>query len=94
MNSNLFHNILNVVIIGLSMMTAGLLATGCTTLPTGAIECSKSFLDPAWTSFAIMVAGVVKVGVNLVRDGLKGLAAPQPPVVIAPKPTKPAGPVR
>ncbi|MFT2213067.1 hypothetical protein ACLJYM_14385 [Rhizobium giardinii] len=80
MNSNLFHNILNVVIALLGFVTAILLATGCTTLPGGAIECSKSFIDPTCTTIAIAVLGALKTVINILRDGLSGLVKPQPPI--------------
>ena len=35
MNSNLFHNIANIVMVVLAAATAALLATGCTSLPDG-----------------------------------------------------------
>lgn len=80
MNSNLFHNIANILMILLAAVTAGLIATGCTTLPTGALECSKSFIDVKYTTIAIMLLGVLKMVVNVARDGLGGLSKPQPPV--------------
>jgi hypothetical protein len=80
MNTNLIHNILNVVIALLGGITAFLLATGCTTLPTGQIECSASWISPTITSIAVLVLGVAKSVINVVRDGLAGLAKPQPPV--------------
>lgn len=80
MNSNLFHNIANILMIVLAAATAALMATGCTTLPTGVLECSKSFIDPQWTVIIIAGLGVLKMVVNLVRDGLAGLTKPQPPV--------------
>ena len=86
LNSNLFHNIANAATIGLAMLTAGLLATGCVTTALGVMDCSASFIDPTWSAVAIAVVGALKFGVNIVRDGFGGLAAPQPPVV---KPTKP-----
>lgn len=80
MNTNLFHNIANIVMIALAAATAALLATGCTSLTDGTLDCSGSFIDARWTSIAIMVIGVLKVVVNIGRDGLSGLAKPQPPV--------------
>ena len=80
MNSNLFHNILNVAIAVLGAVTAFLLATGCTQTAVGVLECSKSWIDPTYTTVAISVLGVVKVLVNVLRDGIGGLALPQPPV--------------
>ncbi|URK88672.1 hypothetical protein LP421_16955 [Rhizobium sp. RCAM05350] len=80
MNSNLFHNILNVVIALLGVVTAVLLATGCTTLPGGGLECSKSLISPEYTSIAIAGLGLLKTVINIVRDGPAGLVKPQPPV--------------
>lgn len=81
MNSNLFHNIANIVMIVLAALTAALLAIGCTTLETGALECSKAtFLRPEMLSIAVMVLGAMKVLVNIIRDGFGGLIKPQPPV--------------
>lgn len=80
MNTNLFHNIANIVMVALAAATAALLATGCTSLPDGTLDCSGSFIDARWTSIAIMAIGVLKVVVNISRDGLSGLAKPQPPV--------------
>ncbi|CAN7506663.1 hypothetical protein [Pararhizobium sp. LjRoot238] len=80
MNSNLFHNILNVIIALLGFVTAILLATGCTTLSGGEIECSKSVVDPTYTTIAIAVLGTLKTVINILRDGLMGLIKPQPPI--------------
>lgn len=80
MNSNLFHNILNVVIALLAALTAFLIATGCSTLPSGVMDCSKSWIGPEITSLAVMVLGVLKTVVNIFRDGFGGLIKPQPPV--------------
>jgi hypothetical protein len=80
MNTNLVHNILNVVIALLGGVTAFLLATGCTTLPTGQLECSASWISPTITSILVLVLGVAKSIINIVRDGVAGLAKPQPPV--------------
>lgn len=81
MNSNLFHNIANILMIVLAAVSAGLIATGCTALPTGVLECSQSFIDVKYTTIAIMALGVLKMVVNVLRDGLTGLTKPQPPVV-------------
>lgn len=80
MNTNAVHNILNVVIALLAAATAFLLATGCTTLPTGAIECSQSWISPVYTTAAITALGVLKSLINVVRDGFGGLLKKQPPV--------------
>ena len=80
MNSNLFHNIANVLIAVLAMLTAGLLATGCTQAVTGVLECSASWIDPVYTGMAIAALSGLKMIVNVARDGFGGLVKPQPPV--------------
>ena len=78
-NSNLVHNLINVVIILVSAITAGLSAWGCTSLPTGAIDCSASTIPPQYSGALIALLGVLKMLINISRDGLAGLTKPQPP---------------
>lgn len=80
MNSNLFHNIANIASLVLAGATAVLIASGCTTTATGALECSASFINPAATSLAVMALQGLKLVVNVIRDGVSGLNKPQPPV--------------
>jgi len=81
MNSNLFHNIANIAMIVIAGVTAVLTAMGCTTLPSGELECSNiTFLSPTVATLIITAIGVVKMLVNIVRDGVSGLAKRQPPV--------------
>lgn len=80
MNTNLIHNILNWAIALLGAITAFLMATGCTTLPTGALECSGSWISPVWTTVIITALGVAKSLINVFRDGFSGLFKNQPPV--------------
>lgn len=80
MNTNLFHNILNVTIALLAAATAFLIATGCTALPTGTLECSASWINPAWTAGIVTGLGVLKTVINIARDGFSGLFKEQPPV--------------
>lgn len=80
MNSNLFHNVANVVMAVLALGTAVLLAVGCTTLPGGDLECSQSFLSPTLATSILSGLAVLKLLVNVVRDGVGGLTKPQPPV--------------
>jgi uncharacterized membrane protein len=80
LNTNTLHNVMNIVIALLAAFTAFLLATGCTTLATGALECSKSWVNPTYTTAALAVLGGIKTLVNIWRDGLSGLIKPQPPV--------------
>jgi lysozyme family protein len=80
MNTNLFHNLLNVAIALLAGVTAFLLATGCTQLVTGALDCSASWIDPVWTTGITAALGLLKTVINIFRDGIGGLFKQQPPV--------------
>lgn len=80
LNSNLIHNILNILIAALAALTAFMLATGCTTLPTGVLECSQSWINPAITTWIITGLGLLKSIINIARDGFGGLFKQQPPV--------------
>ena len=80
MNSNLFHNIVNVVMILISLTVAVLTALGCTQLPTGDLECSQSVISPSIATAIVGGLGIAKMIVNVVRDGVAGLAKKQPPV--------------
>ena len=65
MNSNLFHNILNVLMVVIAIFS----------LP------EVSSLIPADLAVKIVgVAGTLKLVVNVIRDGFGGLAKAQPPV--------------
>lgn len=78
-NSNAFHNIANIATLILAMTTAGLIASGCTATVNG-FDCSASWLSPSITLIAIGVVQVLKMAVNVLRDGIDGLFKPQPPV--------------
>lgn len=80
MNSNLFHNIANVATLVLAIGTVTLLWSGCTATVAGSLDCTDSFINPAYTTAAIGALQVLKMGVNVVRDGWSGLTKPQPPV--------------
>ena len=80
MNSNLFHNIANVASLVLAAATAVLLASGCTQSAAGAVDCSGSWINPAYTTYAIMGLQGLKLAVNVLRNGFSGLSKPQPPV--------------
>lgn len=80
MNSNLFHNISNILSLVLAASTAILMASGCVTLPTGAFDCSGSWINPAYTTGVIAIIQFLKMVVNIVRDGFGGLVKQQPPV--------------
>ena len=78
MNTNLIHNILNILIAILSGVTIYLLETGCTVAASGTIDCSAS--SAAWTASVAVIMSVSKIVINALRDGLVGMAMPQPPV--------------
>lgn len=76
-NTNTIHNVLNVL---MGILVAALIASGCTQDATGALECSKSWISPALTVWLIGASVVLKIAINIFRDGLNGLTKPQPPV--------------
>ncbi|UWU23221.1 MULTISPECIES: hypothetical protein [unclassified Rhizobium] len=80
LNTNALHNVLNILITLSALLVAILLATGCTQLGDGTLECSRSFIGPSYTAYAIAGLGALKIVVNITRDGLSGLIKPQPPV--------------
>lgn len=80
MNSNLFHNIVNVVMILISLAVAILTALGCTQLANGDLECSQAVISPSIATAIVGGLGILKMIVNVVRDGFAGLAKQQPPV--------------
>lgn len=70
MNTNLIHNIINFLVIGLPAL---LLGTGCVQLAGGNLDCSASWLDPQIVLYATGALGVLKVLLNVFRDGITGL---------------------
>lgn len=81
MNSNLFHNIANILMIVVAGLSAVLLQMGCTTLPSGELECTQiTWLTPTLAATIVTILGVAKMIVNVVRDGITGLTKEQPPV--------------
>lgn len=80
MNTNAIHNVLNILGVVLAGVTAGLVYSGCTVLPTGAIECSQSFLDAKITGTLLFLIQPAKLIINIFRDGVGGLFKTQPPV--------------
>lgn len=79
-NTNTLHNVLNVLIALSALMIAVLLATGCTQLSDGSLECSQSFIGPGYAAAVVTVLSTIKIVVNIMRDGVAGLIKPQPPV--------------
>ncbi|SCB09215.1 hypothetical protein [Rhizobium hainanense] len=80
LNTNAFHNILNVLIALSTSMIAVLLATGCTQFADGTLECSQSFIGPSFAAAAAAALSTLKIIINITRDGVGGLIKPQPPV--------------
>jgi hypothetical protein len=80
MNSNLAHNLLTAAMVLVAATTAGLSALGCVSLANGALDCSDSVVPPAYSGAIIAGLGVVKLLINVFRDGVSGLTKPQPPV--------------
>lgn len=80
MNSNLFHNIINVVTLLIGLLTAILVATGCVESPDGNLTCEGSFVSAELVGWAVAILMFLKMLVNVVRDGFGGLAKKQPPV--------------
>lgn len=80
MNSNFFHNLVNVVTLVLAGATAALLASGCVETSAGTISCEESFLSPSLSAIIITILMGLKLLVNIVRDGITGLTKKQPPV--------------
>lgn len=80
MNSNLFHNIANVLIAVVGLATALLLTTGCVSTPAGGLDCSASWISPTLSGWIVGGLGVLKLLVNVIRDGVAGLTKTQPPV--------------
>lgn len=80
MNSNLFHNLANAAALLVAVITGILVSTGCIEGPDGSLSCEASSLSPTITVWAIAILMVLKLLVNVVRDGVTGLTKPQPPV--------------
>jgi hypothetical protein len=80
-NTNALHNVLNILITLSALLVAILLATGCTQLADGTLECSQSFIGPSFTALAVAGLGALKIVVNIIRDGLSDLVKPQPPII-------------
>lgn len=78
MNMNMLHNLINVLIAALGAL---LIASGCIAAASGSLDCTQSWISPNVTAIAITSLSVLKVVMNILRDGLFGLWKVQPPVV-------------
>lgn len=70
MNANLVHNILNIV----GLIIGALITFDWTQL---GFTAEQAALFAGWV---LIGDKVIKLGMNITRDGLTGLAKPQPPV--------------
>ena len=77
MNTNAIHNLLNLIA---GALGGALVASGCSLSLTGAFDCSHSSINPVITGGAIVLIVIVKLVMNVMRDGFAGLIKPQPPV--------------
>lgn len=76
MNSNLFQTILTAAITICGILTSILLSVGCTTLPTGALDCSASTLGATWIPYLAIIASALGI-VKLIVAAFQGkLVAP------------------
>lgn len=57
---------MTIIIILLGVVTAVLLAIGCTALADGGLEYSKSLISPKYSSFAVAGLGLLKTVINVV----------------------------
>lgn len=65
MNTNRLHNLLNVLIV---------------LIPALATFDWTAFFSPEVSLKIVGALGLIKLGINAYRDGVTGMAAPQPPV--------------
>ena len=80
MNSNLFHNIVNILTLLIGLVTAVLVTTGCIEGADGSLSCEASMVDPSLLAWIIPILLILKMMVNIARDGITGLTKKQPPV--------------
>lgn len=80
LNANTLHNILNVVLVVVGGLTGALLAAGCVQIAGGSLDCSHALIPPADAGYVVTAIGALKIVMNICRDGITGLVAPQPPV--------------
>lgn len=83
-NSNAIHNAINIIIAVVGLAAPILVATGCTHDPIlDKFDCSASYIPPLWIGPILGALGVLKLVMNMGRDGFGGLIKVQPPVADA-----------
>lgn len=80
MNTNLIHNVLNVLTLVVAAIGAVLVKLGCTTTVTGDFDCSASTIPPQYALYVVGGMMLLKIIINVGRDGWSGLTKIQPPV--------------
>lgn len=93
-NTNLWHNILNGLIIAGGFTTTLLLIYGCRETGTVLVCSESSFIPASWATPISAVTGffgAIKLSANTLRDGFKGLGQVQPPVESASPPKRKPG---
>lgn len=83
MNTNSIHNIMNFILGAIGVAVPILVKLGCTETAAGTLDCSQASVPEWLLPWLIGIAGaigVIKLIMNLVRDGFSGLFKQQPPV--------------
>lgn len=79
-NTNLLHNVLNILLVFQAMLIAGLISTGCIQMADGSLDCHASWISPVIIGYLIGGTAALKIIINIARDGIWGLFKWQPPV--------------
>jgi hypothetical protein len=78
LNTNLVHNFLNVAM----AVNGFILYLGCTSV-NGVASCTQTWIPASVATFVVAFGAVLKIVINLGRDGFGGLVKAQPPVADA-----------
>jgi hypothetical protein len=74
-NSNVVHNVLNV----LMAVNGFILYLGCTSV-NGVASCTQTWIPASMAASIVAFGAVLKIVINIGRDGFGGLIKAQPPV--------------